>query len=328
MSDIRGKIDRLLEKLDELDFHGEISLDTPLAPMTYYKVGGNASVFIEVGGTVDLVSLKNTIDGLSIPWMLIGGGANLLVSDSGFKGVIIKLAGSFSEIIVDEDKIKIRSGSAVPLLSLVREGSRIGMAGIERLAGIPGSVGGAVYMNAGTFGDYIGGLIESIDILTENNTVTTLKNPDCEFTYRTSRFQKTTEIILGCSVKSEKGDPGKINIEIERRIARRKDTQPIEIPSCGCVFRNPDGCRSAGFFIQEAGLKGTKKGGAEISGKHANFIVNTGHATASDILFLMALARKKVRDLSGINLDPEVRLVGFDKPLEAILDAIEKEEKF
>ena len=327
MSDTRKIIGELEKKLESLDFRGKIEHDVPLAPMTYYKVGGNAIVYIEVGNTSDLISLKNTLDRLAFRWMLIGGGANLLVSDAGFEGVIIKLAGTFSELKVDKDSTEIWAGSAVPLLALVREGSQMGLSGIERLAGIPGTVGGAIYMNAGTFGDYIGGLIESVDILTENNIIAVLANSDCGFTYRTSRFQLSKEIILGCRVKSVKDDPSGIMTEVEKRIAQRKISQPIEVPSCGCIFRNPEGDRSAGRLIQDAGLKGETKGGAEISERHANFIVNTGGATASDILYLMALARRKVRDKFGIVLNPEVELIGFDKPVEAILDAYEKEIK-
>ena len=310
--------------LNEHDFRGTIETDVPLAPLTYHKVGGNAAILIEAGNTEDLITLKMNLDEAGLGWKLVGGGANLLVSDDGFDGIILKLYGSFTEVKVDAENISIWCGSAVPLSTLVREGCVIGMKGIERLAGIPGSVGGAIYMNAGTYREYMGGLTESVDILTEENTVKTLANNDCEFSYRTSRFQKTGEIILGCSVKSEKAYPEKVKAEIEKRLARRKETQPVEIPSCGCVFRNPEDEISAGFLIQEAGLKGVIKGGAMISGKHANFIVNTGNATASDILYLTALARKKVRELFGVTLRTEVELVGFVQPMEEILDALEK----
>ncbi len=321
------KIDKLQERLDESGFPGKITRDVPMAPMTWYKVGGNASVLIEADNIENLIDLKLILDELSMPWMLIGGGANLLVSDDGFEGAIVKLGGTFSEMQVDVDNTKIWCGSAVPLLNLVREGSQIGMTGIERLAGIPGSAGGAIYMNAGTFGEFIGDLIDSVDILASDNTVQTLGGDECEFTYRTSRFQESDEIILGCLVISDRGNPGEITAEIEKRITRRKETQPIEIPSCGCVFRNPEGEKSAGFLIQEAGLMGTTEGGAVISDKHANFIVNTGNASASDILHLMALARVTVREKYGVTLKPEVELVGCDDSLEVLLDAWNKKEK-
>jgi UDP-N-acetylmuramate dehydrogenase len=327
LQDLNEKISVLKTMLDKAGFSGNIQFDIPLAPLTWYRIGGPASALIEIGNIDDLISVKSTIGQLEIPWTLIGGGANLLVSDNGYKGVVVKLTGPFSNIAVDVGKMQITAGSSSSLPTLVREGADIGFRGIERLTGIPGSVGGAIYMNAGTYGEYIGSLIESVEVLTNENAVATLASQQCEFAYRTSRFQKTGEIILGAIFKSEKIDPDKIKTEIDRRLQRRRDTQPVDIPSCGCVFRNPEVGKPAGNLIQDAGLKGMVKGGAKISDKHANFFVNTGNATASDILFLMAVARKRIRDLYGIILDTEVELVGFDKPVEVILDALEKSDE-
>jgi len=196
--------------------------------------------------------------------------------------------------------------------------------GIERLTGIPGTVGGAIVMNAGTFGKYIDGLLVSVNILTENLYRKTLTPEECSFEYRSSRFADSKEIILSCVLKFETGNPSEISSEIASRLNRRKETQPVNLPSCGCVFRNPSPKNPAARLIQDAGLKGTRHGGAVISSLHANYIVNEKNASADDVLYLMAKARKIVRERTGITLEPEVRFYGFEKSAEEILDAYEE----
>lgn len=320
MTDLKEKARSLGEILREENFEGKISFDLPLAPLTYYRIGGPALIFIEPESTDDLLLARSSLGRIPMPVLLIGAGSNLLISDDGFPGAVIRLAGNFENYQADTEGNSIISGASASLSRIVREGCRIGMKGIERLAGIPGSVGGALFMNAGTYGEYIDGLVETVDILTGSNKSSTITSDDCGFAYRTSRFQETAEIILRCKLSGESGNPGEISAEVEKRLEHRRRTQPVDIPSCGCVFRNPRGEKSAGKLIDEAGLKGTRIGDAVISDKHANFIINEGNASANDILSLMALARNMVFERTGVALEPEVRTAGFTESIEVMLD--------
>lgn len=321
MKDAKINIHAFGESLRDIGFKGVISYDVPLAPLTWYYIGGPAHILIEPHTSGDLVIAKSALDNNPMPVLVMGAGSNLLIADEGFPGAVLHLAGDFEEYSVDIERPSITSGAAVSLPKIVKEGARVGMAGIERLAGIPGSVGGAIFMNAGTHGEYIADLVIAVEILTESNEIVSLTPEECRFSYRTSRFQDAGEIIIGCELSGEKGNPDELMSEVEQRLERRRNSQPVDVPSCGCVFRNPEGDKSAGRLIDEAGLKGTKIGDAVISEKHANFIINDGNASAKDILSLMALARKIIHERTGITLEPEVRTAGFSEPIEVMLDA-------
>ena len=305
-------------------FTGAVSLDAPLAPLTYYKIGGPAAVLAEVPKVEDLAILRNLLSDSPLPCFVMGAGTNLLVADRGFPGVVIRLGDGFAKLESPDEGNMVRCGAAVPLARLVRDGVRMGMAGVERLAGIPGWVGGALYMNAGTHGRYFGEMVESVQVYTTSSGESVVNRDDCAFGYRSSRFQNSEEIILACSIRVGSADPEELAAEVERRLGHRRQTQPVDIPSCGCVFKNPPGEISAARLIEDAGLKGARHGGAVISDKHANFVVNDRQATALDILALMAEARRKVFDLTGVKLVPEVQAVGFDDPIEVMLDAWEQ----
>ena len=325
MTDVKEKARMFEEMLRYEGFRGGIALDAPLAPLTWYRIGGPARILVEAASTDDIRIVGKLLSEIPIPALVMGAGSNLLISDEGFPGIVIRLEGEFQNLDVVPEALSIVAGAAAPLAKVVHEGCRIGMNGMERLAGIPGSVGGALFMNAGTYGEYIDGLVESVETLTESNEIIIVPRDECGFAYRTSRFRNTDEIILRCTLIGEYGDPDILRAEVERRLEHRRNTQPIDALSCGCVFRNPGGGRSAGRLIDEAGLKGTRIGGAVISEKHANFFINEGGACAEDILRLMAIARKKVFELYGVRLEAEVRVAGFAEPLEAMLDARDKE---
>ena len=313
---------RAIERsLIEAGFTGNVARDLPLARHTSYGIGGPAALFVEIPTVDDLKLFKEALGRHEFPLLILGAGTNILISDDGFVGTVARLTGEFTEMEISEEGI--RAGSAVPVTRVVREGARIGLDAILRLVGIPGWIGGAIAMNAGTFGEYIDGILDSIHILTKDNETQALQPEECEFGYRTSRFLRSGEIILDCSISSEIKEPELVEREVQRRLERRKATQPIDLPSCGCVFRNPPGEKSAARLIQEAGLKGVRRGAAVISDTHSNFVVNEGGAKAIDVLELMALARKKVRELFGITLMPEVRAYGFPAALEVMLDAID-----
>ncbi len=301
-------------------FRGNINTGVPLSPLTFYRIGGPALIFAEASCVDDLSIIRNALGDHPLESLILGAGSNILISDAGFPGLVVRLGKEFTEIKTEPENISVDTGASVPLLKLIREGTEMGMAGIERLAGIPGWVGGALYMNAGTFGEHIGDLVEFVEILTVSSEVKRLSPGDCEFAYRSSRFMESDEIILNCRITGEPEDSNKIADEIDRRLERRRRTQPVDIPSCGCAFKNPEGEKSAAQLIQEAGLKGASSGDAVISEIHANFIVNEGNARATDVISLMALAQKRVFNLTGVKLDPEVRTAGFEKPIEVILD--------
>jgi len=317
---MKTSAEKILERLKDSGFEGRISLDVPLAPLTYYKIGGPADIVADAVSVPDVIALRKIINETGIDNFILGAGSNILVSDDGYCGLVIRLDGEFAKLERFKDDVKIKSGAAVPLLKLLREGVSMGMSGIERLAGIPGLVGGAIFMNAGTFGEHIGDLVVDVEICTPDGSHTVLTPDECEFSYRSTRFHSSGEIILSCTIQSTFRESTEIENLITEKMEHRKKSQPIETPSCGCCFRNPDGDKSAGVLIQEAGMKGVTFGGAVISEKHGNFILNLGDATASDVIKLMAKARATVRDETGIMLEPEVRIIGFERSLEEMLD--------
>ena len=311
--------DRVNTSLKSAGFSGSVTLCAPLAPFTSYGIGGPASLIAEIPSVDNLVIFKRVTTELSFPVLILGAGTNILFSDEGFQGAVARLTGDFTEMVTEGETI--RAGAAVPVARIVREGVRIGFEGIARLAGIPGWVGGAVVMNAGTFGEYMDGLIKDVDVLTVDNTVATLSPDQCAFGYRTSRFLGSGEVVLGCRIAGPAGITDLVAAVVRNRLERRRETQPVDLPSCGCVFKNPSGEKPAAKLIDEAGLKGTKRGGASISSKHANYIVNEGGAKAIDVIELMALVRQRVREKFNIVLMPEVRTYGFPVSLEVMLDA-------
>ncbi|MFH1676703.1 MAG: UDP-N-acetylmuramate dehydrogenase [bacterium] len=323
MNDIAEKIGRLAKSLQNSEFKGRISFDFPLSSLTTYRIGGPASIMAEIGSVDDLILFLKSARDESVPTLILGAGSNVLFSDEGYRGAVIRLEGLFRNLAIENNKVY--AGSGLILAKLVSECALMGLAGIERLAGIPGTIGGAIVMNAGTFGEYMDSLLVSVDILSENLDRKTLSPGECSFGYRSSRFADSGEIILGCTMKFEPGDPSEISGEIARRRNRRQKTQPVNMPSCGCVFRNPSPDNPAAKLIEDAGLKGMSHGGAVISGLHANYIVNENNASAKDVLYLMAEARKIVREKTGITLRSEVRLYGFENNPEEMLDAREKE---
>ncbi len=313
------KYTELLTNLRESGFVGPLDTDVSLAKETYYKIGGPAGLFTEPSSISDLVTIHSLAGEHDAEILILGAGSNLIVADAGFDGIVVRLGETFSELEISAETMKVKAGAGCGITKLDRECADTGFEGIERLSGIPGTVGGAVFMNAGTYGDHFGELIESIDIYSESGR-TTIGVAEAGFDYRMSRFQESGEIILGCELAGSHGAPDEIKAEVSRRLKHRNETQPMDLPSCGCVFRNPEGEKSAAMLIDEAGLKGLTSGGAEISSTHANFIVNKGAASAMEIIGLMAEARSRIFESTGVKLKPEVRLVGFDVALEDMLD--------
>lgn len=291
------------------DFDGSIRLDEPMSRHTTYRIGGPVRAFAEVNSIAALGSLLKVCADENLCWFISGKGSNLLVSDDGYDGVVISLAGEFRSWRFDDELQHVVVGAGTMLSRLVQEVFHHGYSGMEFAVGTPGTVGGALVQNAGTRKDWIGSRVVSVTTYNAQKGLKRYAASDLSWGYRTSHFP-SDEIIVECELKLEKAFSGNIHERMSVLLSKRKESQPLDYPSCGSVFRNPEN-GSAGELIESVGLKGRSCGGACISEKHANFIVNTGSATANDVLTLINLAREEVRRRYGIELETEVRFLGF-----------------
>jgi UDP-N-acetylmuramate dehydrogenase len=279
-----------------------VAFDEPLAPKTSMKVGGLAAAYVEIGSIVNLAALLSLCEEQRIPWTIIGFGSNLLVRDEGYPGVVIRLVGDFTKVSISGTRV--RAGGATPMVALCRETALAGLTGAEGLVGIPGTVGGAVRMNAGTdvvFGD----VIKRVEVLVAGDKLQTFTTP--EFEYRRSSLDRRA-VVTAAELELRPGDVAAVQAELKRRITKRNQTQPLELPNSGSIFRNPPG-DYAGRLIEAAGCKGWQIGGAQVSEKHANFIVNSGGATCADVLELIDKVRAAVKAQHGIDLETEVHVL-------------------
>ena len=303
----------------------------PMSKHTSFKVGGPARFFAKVEGTDDLKAAFSLAHEIQLPIFILGNGTNLLVSDSGFKGVVITLAGEFSEMEeIESGKFKV--GASVPLGRFARSALKLGYAGIHKLAGIPGTLGGALYMNAGAYGQEIGNNCLTVATMDFNGNMHEHAASECGFGYRRSVFQKEIPgqtgddthgtIILAATFQLESAaSQGKTVVDLESELAecmaKRKATQPLNMPNAGSTFKRLEHGSAdmptqiaPGYYIEQAGLKGYRIGGAEVSTLHANFIVNAGGATAADIKQLSEYVQQKIAEKFGIQLKREIILLG------------------
>lgn len=282
----------------------KIRANQPLKDKTTFKIGGNALFFSE---PVDLAQLRMLLKAAKknkLRVFILGAGSNLLVSDKGVKGLVIKLNSTFFKQISFDGKC-IEAGSATLIGGLVQYSLDRSLQGLEFLVGIPGTLGGALAMNAGCWGFDIGGAVKEVKVMDYSGRVKTLKRRQIKFDYRKSSLSKY--VILGATLKVKKGDAAKIKKNISMYISKRRANQGLTKPNAGCIFRNPK-INGAGMLIDLCGLKGKKIGAASISDRHANFIVNEGHASARDVLRLMRIIKKQVREKFKINLQPEIKI--------------------
>lgn len=300
-------MDNLVAKLKELNI-GNVKENEPLANHTTMKIGGPADLFIEPSSIENIKKTMELINEHQLKWTAIGRGSNLLVSDKGIEGVVIKLGSGLAEVEINDNEVKV--GSGYSLVSLSTQISRKGLSGLEFASGIPGSVGGAVYMNAGAHGSDISKILTKAHILFADGTMEWLSNEEMRFSYRTSLLQKERPgIVLEAIFQLKKGDKDIIFAEMQKNKDYRKVTQPWNFPCAGSIFRNPLP-NYAGKLIEDAGLKGYSVGGAKISELHGNFIVNTGNAKASDVLALIQHVKDTIYQLNQINIETEVEIMG------------------
>lgn len=292
-------------RLREL-FGARVRFDEPLARHTSLRVGGAADAWVEAETEEELRRLLSLCAAHGAPFLAVGGGTNLLVRDGGFRGVAARLAGGLAETRFDGREAV--SGGGAWLQALVEGALRRGLGGLERLAGIPGTVGGAVRMNAGAGGAAIGDRVAWARLLDPSGAVRRLRGTAMGFVYRGCVAAREAVVVeVGLALVS--GDPSVLAAEAEARVRSRAACLPEE-PSAGCVFRNPPGGPPAGLLIERLGLKGAREGGAAVHARHANVIVNRGSATAADVLSLMRLIEERVREATGTVLVPEVVVEG------------------
>ena len=293
---------------------GKILWNIPMAQFSSIKVGGPAAAVIEAENIDGLKRLMHWLTENSIDWRIVGRGSNILVPDSGFAGIIIILAGEFRaietlsppETTPAQEKVLIRAGSGCPLSKLVSYCTSQALSGLEFGVGIPGSIGGAVVMNAGAWGSEIGSLVDSACFMRGNGTISSVPGKGLGFAYRKWAVPPNT-ILLSATFALKPGRRDDIKSLCLKYQDMRRKTQPVSEPSAGSFFKNPPG-ESAGRLIEQAGLKGYSLGDAKVSEKHANFIINTGKASAADILGLMDVIQQEVLKRFGIKLEPEVHI--------------------
>ncbi|MDZ7664321.1 MAG: UDP-N-acetylmuramate dehydrogenase [Desulfotignum sp.] len=298
-------ISKLLQTFD-------LATDVPMAPHTRLKVGGPADLLAQPGTRKDLIDLIKAARSASVPVTIVGGGCNLLVSDQGVRGLVVvttQLKSGVRAETCPDKKVRLFMEAGERLSTVCSHAVRHGLTGLEFCAGIPGTIGGAVIMNAGTADQGIGGRIDSLDVLNlDTLDVYTLKKRDLVFSYR--RLKLKNHLILGVTLTLSPGEPSQIRQTFNDILTRKQNTQPMDLPSAGCFFKNPDPDHPAGKLIEDAGLKGKTIRDAQVSPVHANYIVNLGHATCKDILTLKQHIQQQVWDRYSIVLETEVITTG------------------
>jgi len=288
---------------------GGTAFDSPMDRMTSCRVGGKAEALCYPGELPVLRRLLRYLYEEGIPWVVIGKGSNLLVGDKGIKGAVIILKDRLASVEQEEtEDTGLIGGGGLSVADLLSYCRKNGLSGLEFMAGIPGTLGGAIFMNAGAWGQDMGGVVREVRTVRSDGEQAVLKGGDINFSYRSSSIPADT-VIYEARIRLKRGDRDRIAEMINLNLKRKKETQPLDHPSAGSVFKNPPG-DYAGRLIEKAGLKGARIGGAMISLKHGNFIVNMGGARASDILALMELAGARVKEETGITLETEIKILG------------------
>ena len=294
-----------------------VQRNAALAPFTTFKVGGPADWLVLAHRANEVKAVMDAARATRVPVTVIGGGSNVLVSDAGVRGVVLRVHGGDAAFV---DERTIRADAGLTINGLVRWTINRGVAGLEAWAGTPGTVGGAVHGNAHFRGRLIGELVKSVEVLDKGTHVASIPAADMEFGYDRSRLQRTHEVVLAAEFRVGRGDPAALRAVARESLAYRKRTQPLESASAGCIFQNPDPSLdhvpegippSAGALVDRAGLKGSREGAARVSPTHGNFIVNEGTASAGDIRRLIERCRAEVRERFGVELRDEVVYLGF-----------------
>jgi UDP-N-acetylmuramate dehydrogenase len=284
----------------------DVRRNAPLARLVAFRIGGPADLLVVPRTPGELREAVRVLGEEGVAPVFIGAGSNVLVGDRGIRGVVVKIGKGVDRVEIDGERVTAGAGAGLPALAF--RCARAGLSGLEFAAGIPGSVGGGVVMNAGAHGHAMADVVEAVDVLGPEGE-RRLDRAALEFAYRSSVLQRDRWVVLGATCRLARGDPAVVLARLNAWLAHRGATQPIGPPSSGCIFRNPPGDH-AGRLIEAAGGKGLTVGGARVSEIHANYIVNDGNATASDVMALAERVRVRVREHSGVSLELEVKLLG------------------
>mgnify|MGYP000869334583 FL=1 len=300
---VSGEQARRLEKA----YGGKIMISEPMKKHTSFQIGGPADALVEPHDVEALRRVLQWAWSESLPVFVLGNGTNLLVADEGIRGIVVRVGPGLDGITFEGECV--RAGTGVSLPALARECADHGLSGFEWAVGIPGSLGGALTMNAGAYSHTVGDVTREVRMVGLDGALSVKTGEEMQFAQRSSRLSHGDSIAYQALLALRPADPGSVRARMAEYMKDRKVKQPLHLPSAGCVFQNPSG-RGAGRYIDAAGLKGLRVGGAEVSQVHANFIVNAGGATARDVLILMGVIRRTVYEKFGVDLVPEVRVVG------------------
>ena len=295
------------DKLNNVIAKDSILLDEPMSRHTTFRVGGPADFFVTPKAKEEVRDVIRICKEAGMPYYIIGNGSNLLVSDAGYRGVIVQIYKEMNEVKVEGDLVKAQAGALLSGIAAKALGAEL--SGFEFASGIPGTIGGACVMNAGAYGGEMKDVLESVTVLTGEGKIIELSRNELELGYRTSVIAKKGYIVLGAVLKLERGDGEKIKTYMDELKEKRVTKQPLEYPSAGSTFKRPEGY-FAGKLIEDAGLRGFQVGGAQVSEKHCGFVINRDHATAADIMELMRQVQIRVKENSGVDLEPEVKRLG------------------
>ena len=297
----------LYDKLNNVIAKDSILIDEPMSRHTTFRVGGPADFFVTPKAKEEVRDVIRICKEAGMPYYIIGNGSNLLVSDAGYRGVIVQIYKEMNEVKVEGDLVKAQAGALLSGIAAKALGAEL--SGFEFASGIPGTIGGACVMNAGAYGGEMKDVLESVTVLTGEGKIIELGRNELELGYRTSVIAKEGYIVLGAVLKLERGNGEKIKTYMDELKEKRVTKQPLEYPSAGSTFKRPEGY-FAGKLIEDAGLRGFQVGGAQVSEKHCGFVINRDHATAADIMELMRQVQIRVKENSGVDLEPEVKRLG------------------
>ena len=291
----------------EENMQGKYKINEPVSKHTSFRIGGPADVLILPTNTEELADIMEVIRKEAVDITIMGNGSNLLVRDKGIRGVVVKIGNNLKNIICDGENIVAEAG--VSLGAVSNQAAIRGLTGLEFAVGIPGSLGGAVYMNAGAYDGQMQDVVTAVTVLTKKGEFKRIPSTELSFAYRSSALQNTDDIITSVDMHLVKGQPSAISVKMADFTNRRTTKQPLDFPSAGSMFKRPPGYFAAAL-VEEAGLKGYKVGGAQVSEKHSGFVINRGNATAKDVLQLIKDVQDKVYAKSGQKLIPEVKIIG------------------
>jgi len=297
----------VIDTLQELVSAETVHPKEPMHKHTTFRIGGPADCLVEIESTEALRRVQRYLRLVEIPYTITGNGSNLLVSDLGYRGVILQLGSRFAEVRVEGNTVTAQAGAL--LSRIAKTALEHGLTGFEFAAGIPGTAGGAVVMNAGAYGGEMKQVIQSVTVLDPEGEELVLDNETMEFGYRTSVLKRRPLVVTEITLQLTPGDPAQIRERMEELARQRREKQPLEYPSAGSTFKRPEGY-FAGKLIMDANLRGFQIGGARVSDKHCGFVINAGGATACDVAALMAEVQRRVEEQFGVRLEPEVILLG------------------